>query len=512
MSRKPIIKSKKMNPHISNNSQMLQRLKAEEQKQINAPNRFKNFTIPETINADGNKVETKLTLDNGKAMDSAGLPLNQLTLNTYNTLIVNNWFMGYGELSLLVQNGILRNIVQTIADEVVKNWIEIYDTDKDDNKNKSKQEDKIKLIVSTIKDMDFKTTIQDCVRKTMTFGGCMLYPKLRGDDNERTKPLVVDSSKIKKGDLKYFKIIEPVYCYPVNYNASDPFAFNFYNPQEWNCMGQDVHVTRLMQFRYNVPDQLLLPTYMFFGIPLIQMVLPYLTSFESIRKNIDGIVRRYNRNVIKTNLSALVNYDETSNPFNDVQTFEDRIAYMNAVGDNFGILALDMETEEYQQFTMSLAGLDKLYSQAAEIVCAIARIPATKLFGTAPQGFNSTGEFEMTNFYDYIRDIQANIEPHIKMSLDLIQLSLFGEIDPFITFRWHPLEAANELEKSTIRQNNANADAVYRDRGIVTTREIREKLSKDESSGYEGLDLDNPDLDMEQQYDSGDALEDQPNE
>lgn len=469
----------------------LQNAKKIKDPTLNAPNRFCNFTVPQAITADGKVIKPKIALDNGNI---APIPLNNFNFSRTNALVINSWFPGFGELALLSQNGIIQNIIQTIADETFKNGIQIISIDENES-GKELANKKIKRLEQLMTELSFQDTAKALVRKTMTYGGAFLYPKLKGDDNERDKELLINSSKIKVGDLKYFKILEPVDCYPVNYNASDPFAYNYYNPQEWNALGQTTHNTRMMHFTYNNVDRLLLPTYQFQGISMIQLVLPYLTNFESIRNAINGIINRYNLNVIKTNMTALVNYDESSDPFQDTQTFEDRMSYFNQLRDNYGILALDMATEEFQQFTMSLTGLDKLYSQALEIVCAICRIPATKLLGIAPQGFNATGEHEMNNFYDFIRNVQMAFNPIIKKSMDIMQLSEFGEIDPALSFKWNELEAINDLERAQVQHHKAQAFTAYKQEGIVTATEIRQTLAKDPDSEFLGMEIENPELD-----------------
>lgn len=478
----------KINPELSRF--IADKLK-QEKIEREAPNRFKNFTTPQVM-VDGEAQNAPIATD---GVNGSSLAINQMTLNAYNALVVNNWFLGYGELTILSQNGILRNIVQTISDEVIKEWIEVIDTKQDNDENQQERLDIIKKIMARAEQLDMRSVFQAATRNTMIFGGCMIYPKLKNDDKELDKELIIDDTKLNKDCLKYLKIVEPVYCYPIEYNTDDPLALNFYNPQLWNLLSRTVHISRLCHLKYNTPPLLLLPTYMFFGIPLIQMILPYLTSFESLRKNIDGIVQRYNKNVIKTNMSALVDYDESTNPFEDIQTFETRMAYLNTVGDNFGTLALDFKTEAYEQFTMSLTGLDKLYSQAAEIVCAVARTPATKVFGTAPQGFNSTGEHEADNFYDFIRNIQNSLNPHINKVLDLIQIDLFGKIDPMITFKWKPLKSPNKVEEADVRLKNAQTDLMLKQEGLVATTEVRTRMSQDPNSGYTGIDSTNPELD-----------------
>jgi hypothetical protein len=73
--------------------------------------------------------------------------------------------------------------------------------------------------------------------------------------------------------------------------------------------------------------------------------------------------------------------------------------------------------------------------------------------------------------------------------LNLVQLSLFGEIDPDITFDFVPLYQMTELELSTMRNNDSIRAGNYIDRGVLDAQEERERLARDPDSGYQGIDV-----------------------
>ena len=43
-----------------------------------------------------------------------------------------------------------------------------------------------------------------------------------------------------------------------------------------------------------------------------------------------------------------------------------------------------------------------------QLVAAAANVPATKLLGTTPKGFNATGEYEEASYHEELESIQAN--------------------------------------------------------------------------------------------------------
>ena len=450
--------------------------------QNNPPNRFKNFKMPEAI-------DPKMAFDAGGKMTNDSMPINNVNFNTYakiNKTLLNSWFMGYQEYSLLSQNGIIQNIIQTYAQESVREWVEIKSISKDKLKDNS---DKIRKINDRFKQLGVREKFRHAMEQTIMFGGCKIYPKLKGDDsteggNELEMPFYKE--KMGKGDLLYLKVIEPSYATPLEFNASDPLKEDYYIPKNYTILTTIVHQSRLCHFVYNEVPTLLKPVYWFNGYPLVQLCLDYIMGFESVRQNVVGVTGRYNINVFKTNMNALL-YEGA--------TFEDstykRLQIAQQLQSNFSIFAMNNDPnnpEEWQQFNMSITGLDTLLNQNAELVCAVARIPAIKLFGTSPKGFNSTGENEVRIFYDLIGSMQNSILlPNLQHVFELVQIDVFGEIDPDLIIEFKPLWSESSTEKADIQVKKSQVNMAYFGGGILTAEEVRQSLNSDPDSGFSDL-------------------------
>src|SRR5690606_15493881 len=61
--------------------------------------------------------------------------------------------------------------------------------------------------------------------------------------------------------------------------------------------------------------------------------------------------------------------------------------------DNYGVKILGLD-EEMQQFDTSLTDFDQTIMTQYQLVAAASNVPAVKLLGTSPKGFNATGEHE----------------------------------------------------------------------------------------------------------------------
>ncbi|MNG25131.1 hypothetical protein D3C84_1099420 [compost metagenome] len=71
----------------------------------------------------------------------------------------------------------------------------------------------------------------------------------------------------------------------------------------------------------------------------------------------------------------------------------------------------------------------------------------------------------------------------------MLELTGFGAITDGIVETWEPLQEPNPTEQATIRKTNAETDAIYLEQGVILQEEVRKRLSADEESGYNGLEL-----------------------
>jgi len=442
--------------------------------EINKP----QYTLPQSMQ-ENKLVQPRLAQDSN-GMDSE-LPINMWgDSNGFMQVddIITD-FVGWGVLSLVAQNGIVQNIINCISNAATQEWGQLYY----DGKDKS-AESKMRKMEAKANQLKLRETMRIAHQKTILFGGCVVYAKLAGDDKKLQKEFINQPNQ----SIRYLKVIEPLYAVPTSFEASNPLSKYFYSPEIWAINGTMTHISRLMHFQANDAPLMLKPVYQFFGISLIQMLLSYLKVFNSMRADIAEIVNRYNINVLKTDISAIL---EGSTADQDVTSMRTRVELFNKLADNFGVMLLDKEGEEWQQFNMTLTGLDKLVQQNLEYIPVISQIPATKLFGTSPTGFGSSGEHELKTFYDLIRSEQTNkLLPHIEHVFEMIQYELFGDYDPNIKFRFNSLEQQSDLDRSVIFSNYINSIGSLVDRGMITVEESRQFLADKEELEFSSLDTD----------------------
>lgn len=160
----------------------------------------------------------------------------------------------------------------------------------------------------------------------------------------------------------------------------------------------------------------------------------------------------------------------------------------------------------------SLLYRDAIDSQS--VVLSVRRVPAQEFVydiqvasGYLPEFFangicvHNSSEGELRAYYDTIAAYQNRFfRPNLTKVLNFIQLSLWGEVDPEITFIFEPLWEMSQKEKSEKEKDDAERDQKYVDMGAFSPGEIRKIKIEDPTLPYTDMDPeDTPDLRSEEE-------------
>ena len=249
-------------------------------------------------------------------------------------------------------------------------------------------------------------------------------------------------------------------------------------------MGEHWDATRLIVIvTREVPD-IFKPGFNFSGISLSQLVEPYVNNWLRTRQSVSDLINNFSIIVLKTAMDqVLTGGDDGSSLFARIKLF-------TATRSNKGVMALDKDREELEQIAVPLGGLHELQAQAQEQMCSASREPSIVMTGIAPSGFGNVAEGEMRVWNDWIHSQQEGFaRVPIETISKIVQISLYGEIDPDITFDFEPLEEMTEEQMSAIRVNDSVRAGNLIDRGVIDAQEERERLARDPDSGYQGIDV-----------------------
>lgn len=287
--------------------------------------------------------------------------------------------------------------------------------------------------------------------------------------------------------------IDPYWASPVmdTAAASDPTAFGFYEPTWWIISGQKYHRSHFAIFRHGEVADILKPVYLYGGIPVPQQIAERVYCAERTANEAPQLTMTKRLNVLQVDGAAAVAKGDE---------FADGLRRFTDYRDNFGVQVVDKETEGVEQHDTSLADLDAVIMSQYQIVAAVAGVPATKLLGTTPKGFNATGEYDEKNYHEELESVQAHaLTPLVERHHDLVMRSfiapkvLNGEpIDT--TTVWEPLDSPTQKEQADAQLAEANRDKALNEIGAIDGQDVRNRLRQDRMSGYYGIEEAAPEL------------------
>lgn len=386
-------------------------------------------------------------------------------------------FPGFPYLSQLATRAEYRAFASTLSTELTREWIEF--TSKEDDESSA---ERIKQIEDEFKSLGVQSIFQTAAEHDCYFGRAQILIKIKGADP--SKPLILDRRTIKPGSLERISAVEAIWTTPSSYNADDPSAPDFYRPSSWFMLGQEVHASRLMTIITRPLPDILKPAFNFAGISLSQLAEAYVDNWLRTRQSVSDLINNFSITSLATSMDQVLQGND------DGAALFDRAELFTRTRSNKGLMLIDKDEEEILQVNTPLSGLHELQAQSQEQMCSVSRTPAIILTGISPSGLNASSEGEIRTFYDWVAAQQTAYwrEP-LETILKVVQLSLFGEIDPNIGINFIPLFQMTPKEEAEIRLSDMQAGTGYINAGVIDPMEERERLAQDPLSGYQGLNM-----------------------
>lgn len=386
-------------------------------------------------------------------------------------------FPGYPYLAQLATRAEYRNMADSLAVEMTREWIDFDSTIEGD-------ESKI-LRIKQLEEEFKRLGMQDLFKRAVThdawFGRAQFFVQIKG--HNRKRPLVLSNKTVAIGSLERVVTVEAMWTTPSDYNALDPAAPDFYKPIRWFMLGQEVHASRLLTVVSRPVSDMLKPSFNFSGLSLSQIAEPYVANWLKTRTAVGDIVTNFSLTALKTNMSqVLTSGDDGDSVYNRADMF-------TATKTNRGLMLIDKDDEELVQLNTPLGTLDALQAQSQEHMCSVSRIPAMILTGISPTGLNASSEGEIRAWYDWIR---ANQEAYWRDPLEtimkVVMLHLWGEIDDSIVVNFKPLHKLTPIEEAKRRLDDSTTATNYINAAVLDPSEVRQNLASDPLSGYSHID------------------------
>ena len=205
----------------------------------------------------------------------------------------------------------------------------------------------------------------------------------------------------------------------------------------------------------------------YWGASVIERLFAELKKRDNTSANIAALVFLSNLRVLKMqDYGQVLSMSNERSKKNLYQTLEAQNYLMN----NMGLYVLDQE-DDFQTFQYSFSGLPEVYEKFMLDIAGAANIPATRLYGRSPEGMNSTGEGEETNYNnDVEQDQENNLRPQLDKLFPVVAMSSLGYIPDDLDFNFNPIETPSqkEIAEQTWRSTEAIKGAF--DSGIISQK------------------------------------------
>ncbi len=386
-------------------------------------------------------------------MEQSEYPVSRLTQNyaLLNSLYRNDW--------------IANKIIDSVAEDMTKNWFDI---------KSQLQPDAIDKFHRAERQIHIKSEILDGIRWARLFGGAAGVMIIEGQEDMLEEPL--DLRTVTPDSFKGLIVADRWSgVYPDTALVQDLSDPDFGTPEYYNfsmsetemAQGIRVHHSRVVRFIGRDLPYIERMTEMYWGMSELEHVYTELNKRNTTSENVANLIFQANLKTYKmSDLGQLLSSVDANLQAQLYKTIQMQNFLMNSMGVN----VMDKE-DDFQTNSYTFTGLSEIYNDFMQDIAGAAEIPATRLFGRSPAGMNATGESDLTNYYDKVAQLQeSKLRPVIEKLLPVMCMSVFGKIPDDLDFDFNPVCETSEEQRSALIQQSSGAIVSVFQSGLISQR------------------------------------------
>lgn len=410
--------------------------------------------------------------------EASEYPLTRMTQNyaLLNSLYRTEW--------------IARRIIDTIPQDMTKNWYEL---------KTQLQPDQVDQFKTVERKIHLKGQILDGLIWGRLFGGAAGIIVLDGQEDMLDQPLSLEM--IMPGSFKGLIIADRWSgCFPESSLVQDISDPDFGTPEYYNfCItdtdmanGIRVHHSRVVRFLGRRLPQIERIAESYWGMSELEHVYNELDKRNSASANIAHLLWQANLKIYKMNdLGQML---ATTDPESQKELYL-TMAAQNALMNSAGMSVVDKD-DDFVTSQYTFSGISDVYELFMLDVSGAAEIPVTKLFGRSPAGMNSTGESDLTNYYDRVKQQQeSDLRPIIEKLLPILALSTWGVIPDDLSFEFEPIRDSSESERADLMLKYTQAIVMGFNAGVLNQKIALKELRQTSSFTGAYTNIDDNDID-----------------
>lgn len=357
-------------------------------------------------------------------------------------------------------DGLTRRIIDIVGAEMLRQGFEI-DGDPDG------------MILSKLEEMQALTKIAQLISWSRLYGAAVIVLGI-ADGRPLNEPVNLNSIEA----VTWMQVYDRWQCQIMyEYLDTDLNSENYglpllYQVQDYRTGATFfVHYTRILRMDWTILPPRDMNWNQGWGESVITSIYDELKNYGSAFANVSVMMQDFVSGVLKVpGLSMEVNTScGQSNIFK-------RIDMANLSKGTTSMMVLDGE-EDFQKLSTNVSGVSELLDRFMLALSSVTAIPVTLLFGRSPAGLNSTGDSDIRNFYDMIKQYQ---ETKLKPVLEKLFLYIFrsktgptqGVQPENWSIQFTPLWQNTEEQEANMRRTVAETDRIYIETGVLDPNEV----------------------------------------
>jgi len=390
-------------------------------------------------------------------------------------------------------DGFAKKIIDLIAEEMTREWIDLNG-------------DQDTYLIKYLEKLKAQQCFCDLVRWSRLFGGAII---IIGANDGKNLDEELNLNNIKT--IEFLRVIDrsEILVYPKDYYL-DPLnekygQVEFYTitPNLYGIVNEKsyvVHSSRVLRLEGDIVPNFMKKINKGWGFSILQTIYSRLIGLLQSYEYSSEIIHEFIINVF-----SIKNLASTLQTASGEERIKKRMEIVNYSKSVINSVVIEAGTEDYKKETTNIAGLTDLINTLEMSLAAVTGIPYMILMGRSPSGLNATGDNEIRGWYDRISMMQEQqIKPLLKKLLEIIVLAedceFTGDLDD-VTIEFNPLWQYEQKDLVTMRNQQAQTDAVYLERGVLQEQEVRDSRFGDNYSFDtkldESIDLDSSNDDEE---------------
>lgn len=376
------------------------------------------------------------------------------------TVFCSDRKFGAAELDQIYRSdGMTRRVIDLIAEEMVRQGWDIENDPKG-------------MIQVKLDELKVNCVMMDMLRWARLYGGSLGVVGI-ADGRPLEEPVNMNNVR----DVKWVHVFDRFSCSSSGLMDQDMNSPNYGKPTQYLVTDSrtgasfTVHHSRTIRCDWNELTPRWVMANDTWGDPLLQTIYEELKNYSSAFANCGVIIHDFVNYVLKIpGLASLLGSDGCN------AQVQNRANILNLAKSSLNTIVIDSE-EDFSKVTTNIAGISDLLDRFMLALSAVTGIPITLLFGRAPAGLNATGEADIRNFYDLIKQKQeGKLRPMLDRLIELIFVSKEGYFKGVEPEDWNlefiPLWQNTEEQEANIRRTVAETDAIYIDRGVLDPTEV----------------------------------------